>query len=169
VRIASVDVHAGGGMFVSGQVTPGAKVRLSFNGRSVAEGQASHDGRVTFDVRKGAQPGDYLVRLDELNGGLGSTKSHAEAHFTLPTVVADSSANQVDQTGAVVIPQIRTSVVSQGDNLWTISRRAYGRGPSYTLIFGANRQAIRDPNKIYPKQVFVIPASQDPVGPGSAK
>jgi nucleoid-associated protein YgaU len=27
------------------------------------------------------------------------------------------------------------------------------------VIFGANRQAIRDPNRIYPKQVFVIPGA----------
>jgi hypothetical protein len=147
-------------MFVSGQVTPDAKVRLSLNGRSVAEGQASHGGRVTFDVKKGAQPGDYRVRLDEVDHRLGSTK-HTEANFTVPSTVLDGAAHRVEQTGTAVIPQVRTSVMSQGDNLSSVSRGAYARGPSYTFIFGANRQDIRDPNKNYPKQVFVIPASED--------
>jgi len=161
LRIASVDVQAGGGMFVSGQAVPDAKVRLSLNGHSIAEGQASHDGRVSFDVRKGAQPGDYRVGLDEVDPRSGGAKSHAEANFTVPAGVLDRGTTQVEQTGAVVVPQIRTTVVSQGDNLWSISRRAYARGPSYTLIFGANREAIRDPNRIYPRQVFVVPASKD--------
>jgi nucleoid-associated protein YgaU len=157
VRIASIDVQAGGRMFVSGQAAPDAKVRLFLNDSPVAEGQASHDGRVTFDVRRGAQPGDYRVRLDELDPHSGSTKSQAEADLAVPAAAADTRSSHVDHTGAVIVPQIRTTVVSQGDNLWSISRKAYGRGLSYTLIFGANRQAIRDPNRIYPKQVFVIP------------
>jgi hypothetical protein len=159
VRIASVDVQAGGRMFVSGQAAPDATVRLLLNDSPVAEGQASHEGRVTFDVRKGAQPGDYRVRLDELDPLSGNIRSHAEADLAVPTAVADTPSTQVEQTGAVIVPQIRTTVVSQGDNLWTISRKAYGRGLSYTLIFGANRLAIRNPNRIYPKQVFVIPDS----------
>jgi len=144
-------------MFVSGQAAPDAKVRLFLNDSSVAEGQASHQGRVTFDVKSGAQPGDYRVRLDEVDPRSGSTRSHAEADLAVPATVADTPSNQVDHTGAVIVPQIRTTVVSRGDNLWSISRKAYGRGLSYTVIFGANRETIRDPNRIYPKQVFVIP------------
>jgi nucleoid-associated protein YgaU len=156
VRIASVDVQAAGGMFVSGKAAPDAQVRLSLNESVIAEGKASPEGRVTFDVRKGAQPGDYRVRLDEIDPMSGRPRSHAEADFALPAV-AEAGSSRVEQTGAIVIPHINTTVVSRGDNLWSISRKAYGRGLSYTLIFGANRPTIRDPNRIYPKQVFVIP------------
>jgi nucleoid-associated protein YgaU len=161
VRIASVDVQAAGGMFVSGKAAPDAHIRLSLNESVIAEAKTSHEGRVVFDVRKGAQPGDYRVRLDEIDPLSGRVRSHAEADFALPAVAAAGSS-RVEQTGTVVIPQINTTVVSRGDNLWSISRKAYGRGLSYTLIFSANRPAIRDPNRIYPKQVFVIPATGGP-------
>ncbi len=48
-------------------------------------------------------------------------------------------------------------VVQPGNSLWRIARRAYGGGIKYTIIFEANRSRIRDPNLIYPGQIFSIP------------
>jgi nucleoid-associated protein YgaU len=59
--------------------------------------------------------------------------------------------------GAVLIPDINTTIISRGDNLWRLSQRVYGEGLRYTVIFGANRGQIRNPNLIYPGQVFVLP------------
>ena len=42
-------------------------------------------------------------------------------------------------------------------NLWRIARRVYGRGMRYTVIYGANRDQIREPGLIYPGQVFNVP------------
>ena len=47
--------------------------------------------------------------------------------------------------------------IERGDNLWRIARRIYGRGIRYTVIYEANRSQIRNPNLIYPGQVFTIP------------
>ena len=52
------------------------------------------------------------------------------------------------------------SVVQPGDCLWTIARQNYGHGVQYTAIFVKNMDQIRDPDKIYPGQVFHMP-SQD--------
>lgn len=43
-------------------------------------------------------------------------------------------------------------VVRRGDSLWRISRRIYGRGARYTTIYRRNKNQIRDPNLIYPRQ-----------------
>lgn len=59
--------------------------------------------------------------------------------------------------GVVVIPEINTAIVGRGDNLWNISRRIYGKGVRYTVIYSANPGQIRNPNRIYPGQLFVLP------------
>jgi nucleoid-associated protein YgaU len=46
-----------------------------------------------------------------------------------------------------------------GDNLWNIARAHYGEGWRYTVIFEANKAQIKDPNLIYPGQVFALPKS----------
>jgi nucleoid-associated protein YgaU len=48
-------------------------------------------------------------------------------------------------------------VVQPGTNLWRIARRVYGQGTRYTVIYQANREQIRDPNRIYPGQTFQVP------------
>ena len=50
--------------------------------------------------------------------------------------------------------------VERGDSLWRISRKMLGAGPRYTQIYEANSKQIRNPNLIYPGQVFVVPHSQ---------
>ena len=49
------------------------------------------------------------------------------------------------------------AIIRRGDNLWTIARRVYGEGIKYTTIYEANTGQIRDPDRIYPGQVFDLP------------
>ena len=58
-----------------------------------------------------------------------------------------------EATGSIVSSRI----VSRGDSLWLISRRAYGDGANYALIYNANRGKIHDPDRIYPGQTCVVP------------
>ncbi|MDP4594005.1 MAG: LysM peptidoglycan-binding domain-containing protein [Beijerinckiaceae bacterium] len=60
----------------------------------------------------------------------------------------------------VVIERLTTANVARGDSLWRISRKILGRGIRYTQIYEANTGQIRDPNKIWPGQVFVVPLGQ---------
>ena len=53
-------------------------------------------------------------------------------------------------------------IIRRGDTLWAISRETYGRGIRFTVIYLANGDQIRDPDLIYPGQVFRLPkADQD--------
>ncbi|MET3926119.1 LysM peptidoglycan-binding domain-containing protein [Devosia sp. 2618] len=49
------------------------------------------------------------------------------------------------------------AIIRRGDNLWSIARRVYGEGIKYTTIYEANTGQIRDPDRIYPGQVFDLP------------
>jgi nucleoid-associated protein YgaU len=75
-----------------------------------------------------------------------------------PKTEAQPTAATADgQTDVVVVPKVETTIVSQGDSLWRISRLTYGKGARYSAIYNANQDQIRDPNRIYPGQVFVLP------------
>ncbi|MBN1301707.1 MAG: LysM peptidoglycan-binding domain-containing protein [Melioribacteraceae bacterium] len=49
--------------------------------------------------------------------------------------------------------------VVRGDHLWGIAKKKehYGNGFAWPVIYRANRDQIKDPDLIYPKQVFKIP------------
>lgn len=48
-------------------------------------------------------------------------------------------------------------IIRRGDSLWRISRRVYGLGVRYSTIYLANQDQIRDPDRIWPGQVFKVP------------
>ncbi len=60
----------------------------------------------------------------------------------------------------VVIERLETASVVKGDSLWRISRTMLGRGIRYTQIYEANTDQIRNPNRIYPGQVLVVPVGK---------
>lgn len=51
----------------------------------------------------------------------------------------------------------RRWVVLSGDNLSALARRFYGNETKWRTIYDANKNIIKDPNLIYPKQILKIP------------
>ena len=51
-------------------------------------------------------------------------------------------------------------VVRTGDNLWKISKKYYGSGAKWKLIYEANRSAIKKQDFLEPGTVLAIPAAQ---------
>jgi nucleoid-associated protein YgaU len=116
------------------------------------------------------------VALDQAPSSTGALQSHAEVRSNVPAAPAasplpqDAAASQPphanvatavpDAGSAAAEPKIATTIVSRGDTLWRISRVIYGVGTRYALVYRANRERIRDPNRIYPGQVFVLPVKQ---------
>ena len=48
-------------------------------------------------------------------------------------------------------------VIEKGDTLWKIAEKAYGNGAKYTAIVDANKEVIKDADKIFPGQKIRIP------------
>jgi nucleoid-associated protein YgaU len=54
-------------------------------------------------------------------------------------------------------PYTQTHVVQSGDTLSKIAQKYYGDPALYDKIFQANRDVLKDPNKIFPGQKLKIP------------
>ncbi len=181
VVVETVEIEPGGKFHVSGQARPGAALRLYLNDSFVTSVTAGTDGRFAVTINEGVAPGNYRVRLDEASGS-GTVRARAEVPFTAPETTAsvsaqaakrpDSAASQQSQLAAagttvvpdsgspsstVVVPKIATTTVTRGDSLWRLSQTSYGAGMRYAVIYNANKEQIRNPNLIYPGQVFVVP------------
>ncbi len=126
-----------------------AEVRVYLNNDVVAQLAVDADGRWRGDVPDVA-PGIYTLRVDEVNAA-GAVTSRVETPFKreAPAVLAEAAAD--------VDGPVRAITVQRGDTLWAIARDRYGEGPLYVRVFDANRSAIRDPDLIYPGQVFDLP------------
>ena len=60
-------------------------------------------------------------------------------------------------------PDVISYKVVRGDHLWGIAKKKehYGNGFAWPIIYKANRDQIKDPDLIYPDQVFKVPPLTD--------
>jgi nucleoid-associated protein YgaU len=72
-----------------------------------------------------------------------------------PEVLQPALAAQSEAGGPA--PAIAAVTVQKGDTLWAISQERYGSGFLYVRVFEANKDDIRDPDLIYPGQIFTLP------------
>lgn len=136
-----------------------------------------NSGSVIFSGR--AEP-RRIVQIFANRQPIGQTTSDENGHWTLSASMAPGvytlQVIQLDEDGrpayAIELPFERASpdqiqivegkvIVQPGNSLWRISRRAYGRGAQYTIVYEANIDQIRDPDLIYPGQIFVVPEEND--------
>ena len=54
-------------------------------------------------------------------------------------------------------PYTQTHVVQSGETLSKIAQQYYGDAALYDKIFQANRDVLKDPNRIFPGQKLKIP------------
>ena len=73
------------------------------------------------------------------------------------TKVHSTMQNELDAW--VEAPKEINYEVAKGDCLWNIAKKKehYGNGFAWPVIYKANRDQIKNPDLIYPKQVFKIP------------
>ncbi|MEO8742417.1 MAG: LysM peptidoglycan-binding domain-containing protein [Lysobacteraceae bacterium] len=70
-----------------------------------------------------------------------------------------SSVSSTEQITSATADQ--TYTVVSGDNLSKIAKHFYGHANRWSAIFEANRDQLKDPDKIFPGQVLKIPANND--------
>lgn len=61
------------------------------------------------------------------------------------------------ERNASTAPTASSVTVQSGDTLWALAKKYYGDGALYAKIYEANKDAVSNPNLIYPGQVLTIP------------
>ncbi len=85
-------------------------------------------------------------------GAAASVAEVAIAEAPAPSgLAAAPDAPASPSTKAVIV------TVQPGFSLWRIARENYGEGILYVKVYEANKDQIRDPDLIYPGQIFTVP------------
>lgn len=152
VSIDAISYTETGQVTVAGRGKPGKFVQIYLN-NAVTGGAGIDAGGQWSTVLASINPGIYTLRVDELDAG-GKVLSRIEIPFKreAPEKVAKAQPAPSNDT-----PTVKVVTVQPGSTLWAIAREKYGEGLLYVRVYEANKDRIRDPDLIYPGQVFVVP------------
>lgn len=151
IALDAITYDAAGAVSLSGR---GASdfVRVYLDNRAVTTSRIADDGSWRVALPE-VETGVYTLRIDAVETD-GRVSSRVETPFLREDRAAIAAADAA-ATGATAAARVVT--VQPGNTLWALARERYGEGILYVRIFEANRDAIRDPDLIYPGQVFDLP------------
>jgi nucleoid-associated protein YgaU len=130
-------------LLLVGRAPPDTNVRIYIDDHPVGDAHADISGHWSLSLARAVLPGPHQVRLDQLSS-TGTVVARVAVPFDRPPEPLGAAGRAV--------------VVRPGECLWVIAEHAYGTGMRYTLVFQANHDQIRNPNLIYPGQVFTLPS-----------
>jgi nucleoid-associated protein YgaU len=174
VKIEAVETE-GNKIFVAGVAKNVGSVRVYANDQILGETKPVEGERFLMEIQKELAVGDYIFKADGLAADgitvLGTSSvpftRNSDVAMTTPTApatepetvtpAAPQSDAAVTPAPAAVADKKMAVIIRRGDTLWQISRRIYGRGVRFSTIYLANKDAINNPNRIFPGQVVSIP------------
>ena len=153
VMFDTINYSKDGDVAVTGRGAPESIVHFYLDNSPVASTAVDQTGYWSADLSD-VEAGVYTLRLDQLDQS-GKVSSRIESPFK-----REDRSVLVDQMQDIASPaRINVITVQPGNTLWAISRERYGRGILYVQVFDANKDKIRDPDLIYPGQIFDLPDS----------
>lgn len=108
-------------------------------------------------------PAEALAEAPEADSGMAPDPVGEEPLEVASEAASADVAPILETTGTELAelapqpPRPVTVTVQPGFTLWGIAQERYGDGVLYVQVFEANRDKIRDPDLIYPGQVFTVP------------
>ena len=138
----SLSYSSEGTLNLSGKALPGSRVDVYIGKKLLGTAIADDNGFWNLALDNPIKPGDYILRFNELQNN--------KIVESLETPIRQENLEEINISESAII-------VQPGNSLWRISRRFYGKGVLYTLIFKANNNLIDDPDLIFPGQIFNVP------------
>ena len=160
LSIDSISYDPEGQVVLGGRAPGAAPVRVYLDNRPLETTVTRPDGQWRLDLPP-LEERVYSLRVDQLTE-TGGVAARAETPFRpeSPARLAGGSVDLADGMTRVT--------VQPGYTLWAIAERRYGAGPSYVRVFEANADKIRNPDLIYPGQIFDMPDDLAPGGEGAS-
>ena len=150
VAIDSISYSDLGEVQVAGRSPSGDFVRIYLDNTLSSTARIAQSGLWELKLPDVA-PGVYTLRVDQVSEA-GDVVSRVETPFK-----REPSEKLVEATEEIDIKKVLAVTVQPGMTLWAISKENYGDGRLYVQVFEANRDRIRNPDLIYPGQVFTVP------------
>lgn len=145
VVIDTITYDAEGEVALAGRGAAQGFVRVYLDDKPVKTSRIAENGAWQTPLPD-VDAGVYRLRIDEVDEE-GTVTSRVETPF-------QREAPEV----AIANPRTATAVTVQpGFTLWAIAKTRFGAGEQYVRVYEANRDLIRDPDLIYPGQVFTLP------------
>ncbi|TXR46696.1 LysM peptidoglycan-binding domain-containing protein [Phyllobacterium endophyticum] len=175
ITVEAVEIE-GSKIFVAGNAQADSAVKVYANSALLGTTKTAPNGRFLVQTVQQLAVGDYIIRADMLGKDGVTVVARAAVPFkreagerVSAVAPASTDADTQTETGAVSqAPQVGDAaaplqsvdgsvIIRRGDSLWQISRRTYGAGMRYTTIYLANKEQIRNPDMIFPGQIFALP------------
>lgn len=111
-------------------------------------------------------PGVENVQVTVENGvasiaGIAATAAAVEKAVLMTGNIEGIESVNIDNlvvaNGEMLAGDDEFYVIEKGDTLWKIAEKAYGNGAKYTAIVEANKEVIKNADKIFPGQKIRIP------------
>ena len=142
IVIDTISYDTDGEVALSGRGASTGFVRVYLNEEPIQTTSIGADGNWSAELPE-VDAGVYRLRVDEV-GSDGAVTSRMETPFKR-------------EEPEVVEGTIAAVTVQPGFTLWGIAQERFGDGVQYVRVYEANRELIRDPDLIYPGQVFTLP------------
>ncbi|MEM6608501.1 MAG: LysM peptidoglycan-binding domain-containing protein [Pseudomonadota bacterium] len=148
VTLDTISYNTEGGVVLTGRGALDGAVQLYVDNQPVQLAPVDEAGGWSTELPN-VDPGTYTLRVDQVSTA-GDVTSRIETPFLIETPEAIRALP--DPGDGITIHTVQT-----GNTLWGIAREEYGEGVLYVQVFEANRDQIRDPDLIFPGQVFTLP------------
>jgi len=146
VQLSAVNYDERGRLVLAGFAPPRSMVRIKVDGRSAGTTIADDVGYWELTPANTVAFGDHTLTVESVDDA-GAVVASTQLPFT-----------RAEITQARLRPGELLVAVQPGNSLWRIARATYGEGVMYTVIYSANAEKIRNPDLIFPGQVFTLPA-----------
>lgn len=153
VALDAITYDPDGEVQLSGRATGDGAVQIYIDNEPVTTSVVTKGGDWQINLPQ-IDTGVYTLRIDEVDTA-GDVVSRLETPFKREEA-ADVAAVLAEETSVDGF-EVAVKTVQPGATLWAIAKENLGSGILYVAVFEANRDLIRDPDLIYPGQIFRIP------------